>query len=95
MFQWLFTYASTLIWAVPLIVLCLYLTMIFGARFGLPSLAMVLGLILFTLGRKSASNEIVQRSLETQAKREKAYAEIDRRNTSGIDVADRLRNGRF
>lgn len=93
--RWFFDWLPILIWAVPAVAGCIFLTIWLGPKFSLPAFIAVAGAIFFKIGEKIGRDNMRKRDKDIQLKREKAYEKIDRRGTSVRDVLERLRNNKF
>ena len=66
-----------------------------GKNLALVVLTLGIGSVAYSRGRKSARDEQDKRAANIEKKREKAYDEIDNRDTNRDDVIERLRNGDY
>lgn len=73
-----------------------FLAFIYGGR-NLAFIVLTLGIgsVAYSRGRKSARDEHDKLAANIEKKREKAYDEIDNRDTNRDDVIDRLRNRKY
>lgn len=95
LFSWITHYWSVLIWAIPILAGCAVLRFYLGSKFSYPALIAGLAFIIFILGRKIERDSEEKRVQDIQEKRNKAYEEIDHRNTDRSDVLERLRDGSY
>lgn len=83
-------------WLLVLAVLAVVVAYIIGGwRLALGVASLGLGMVLYRQGHKDAQKEYRERADRIEEKRQDAYDEIDRRNTSGQHVRDRLRSGDY
>lgn len=93
--SWILHYWSILIWIGAVFAACVAVRLYFGQRFALPVAAVGAALIMFLIGRKTERDNNKKRVQDIHEKREKVYEEIDNRNTTDLDVIERLRRGDF
>lgn len=66
-----------------------------GWRLGLPFFILACFLFGMTLGEERARDKVQEQAKEIQDKREEAYREIDKRDTTATDVIKRMQDGSF
>lgn len=92
---WFTHYWDILIWVILLLVGAGLIRFYLGSRFSFPALIAGLSFIIFLLGKKIERDNQRKSVQDILDKREKAYEEIDNRNTSASDAAQRLRDGSY
>lgn len=93
--SWILHYWDILVWVILLLVGAGLIRFYLGSRFSLPALIAGLSFIIFLLGKKIERDNQRKSVQDILDKREKAYEEIDSRNTSASDAARRLRDGSY
>jgi hypothetical protein len=89
--SFLWNYWYLVIWAVAVIAA----QMFGGWRLALAVACFGIGSGAYLTGKKHGKAGYEQKAREIQVKREKAYAEVDKRNYTGTDVVNRLRDGKW